>query len=280
MMTDGRDDAWLDAAIEREEARCGGEISLEARSLTGTFAASRHAARQVTSASVVKLPILLAAALLVERGSVGWTDQLELRDDGKVPGSGVLTQLTPGLTLSLRDACCLMTTVSDNTATNLVIDHVGLDRINQEIERFGLAGTRVFRKVFHDDDPAKPNPFGFGVVTARDMALLLSQLHTGQGMSPGSRTEMLKMLEQQYYRDGIPRLLPDGWSYAGKTGAVDDVRNDVGLVTSPAGGCMALAIFVQKLPKVLWTADNPGLLAIANLAREICGRCSEAGADG
>ena len=278
-MTAGSTDSWLDSAIRREEERCGGVISLEARSLTGPFSVKRNAEQQVISASVVKLPILLAAALLVERGSVHWEDQLELLDDGKVPGSGVLTQLTAGLHLSLRDACCLMTTVSDNTATNLVIDHLGLDAINRETEAFGLSGTRVFRKVFHEDDPAKPNPFGFGTVTARDMVLLLSRIHSGPGISPESRAEMMKMLEQQHYRDGIPRLLPDGWSYAGKTGAVDNVRNDVGLVTSPDGACLVLAIFVQKLPTVLWTSDNPGLRAIANLSREICSRLSEVGSD-
>ena len=79
--------------------------------------------------------------------------------------------------------------------------------------------------------------------------------------------EIERVLSGQIYHDCIPRLLPYDWNYAGKTGAVDGVRNDIGIVTAPDGRRFALAVLCQNVTDLRWTAENLGLLAIARLAR-------------
>ena len=98
---------------------------------------------------------------------------------------------------------------------------------------------------------------------------LLTLLAEGEIGDRETCDTVLQVLAGQQYRDGIPRLLPDEWRYAGKTGAVTPVRNDVGLVTAPDGRRFALALFCQELPPAPWTADHPGLLALARLALQI-----------
>jgi beta-lactamase class A len=80
-------------------------------------------------------------------------------------------------------------------------------------------------------------------------------------------SEIVEIMKAQVFRDCVPRFLPADWIYAGKTGAIDPVRNDVAFVSTPDGRKFSLVVLCQDLPKVLWTADNPGTLAIARLAK-------------
>jgi beta-lactamase class A len=252
------------AEIERES---GGEISLAMRDLQTGRTVAYHADRMVMTASVIKLPILVHVALAVREGSLSWETELKLTEEEIVGGSGVLNVLTPGLSLTLRDVCTLMTVVSDNTATNMVIEHLGVEAINRRMRSLGLPRTTLNRKSYSADTPSLLcTKYGLGVTTPNEMLRLLTRLANGTLGDAETSADILSLLAKQQYRDGIPRLLPADWKYAGKTGSVNPVRNDVGVVTAPDGRRFALAIFVQKLPVVLWTADNPGLLAIARLA--------------
>ena len=204
----------------------------------------------------------------VQEGSLTWDEPLTLTEAEKVDGSGVLTQLTPGLQLSLRDVCTLMTTVSDNTGTNMVIEHVGVEAINARMRSLGLPITTCFRKAYSPDTEASKE-YGLGVTTPQEMLNLMVQLAHNEIGDEAVSKDILHILAGQFYRDAMPRLLPEDWKYMGKTGAVDAVRNDVGLVATPDGSRYALALFCQNLPVVQWTADNPGLLALARLTRRL-----------
>src|SRR5262245_46675346 len=122
-------DAML-RALETIEKECGGTLCLAARDLQTGETWARNADRNCRTASVIKLPILVHVALAVREGSLSWDETLTLTDGEKVGGSGVLTQLTAGLPLRLRDVCALMIIVSDNTGTNMVIERVGVAAIN------------------------------------------------------------------------------------------------------------------------------------------------------
>ena len=262
-MTDG-----VQAEIERIERDCGGEISLAARNLQTGWTAEYHADRKVKTASVIKLPLLVHLALCVSEGRLDWNETLELTDAEKVGGAGVLSGMTAGLKLSLRDLAYLMIAISDNTATNMLIEFLGVTPVNERMSGFGLTETRLLRKSYSPDTPQSAI-YGMGVTTPNEMLRLLILLYENQIGSFRAKEEIMDLLFQQQIRDRIPRYLPADWRYLGKTGGVDGVRNDVGLVIAPDGQKFAMSLFVQNLPPGDWTADNPGLIALALLAKNL-----------
>ena len=246
-----------------------GRVSFSAACLdTGQFLSHGGDCKHAT-ASVIKLPILVHALLCVEEGEIALDHPISLREEEKTPGSGILSHLSSGLTITLRDACMLMNIISDNTATNMMIDLLGVDSINQRMRGLGLHETVLFRKVYGSDpNISEANlQFGVGVSTPNEMVQLLSWIATDTLGLGAQQPLMREILGKQFYREGIPRLLSADYKYEGKTGAVDGVRNDVGIVTTPASKQIAIAIFCDEMPVPLWTVDNPGLLIIARLAK-------------
>lgn len=253
------------AEIEREMR---GEICLAARDLQTGRTLSYHGDRMVMTASIIKLPILIHVALCVQEGTASWQESIPLTAREKVGGSGVLKVLSDGLLLSVRDLCMLMMAISDNTATNLIIERFGAEAINRRMRSLGLVRTTVNRKAFSREQPSLLSArYGFGVTTPAETLHLLTRIAEGRIGDSTTCADVLHFMEEQQYRDGIPRFLPPGWKYAGKTGAVDSVRNDAGIVAAPDGRRYALALFCQKLRDTLWTPENAGLLAIARLSR-------------
>lgn len=254
--------------IEEIAAGFEGEISVAAKDLRTGEIVSRNPVRKCATASVIKLPILVHALLLAEEGLLDLDARLELKDSDKTPGSGILTQLSAGLKITKLDACVLMIALSDNTATNMLIDHLGIEPVNQRMRSLGLPDTTLFRKVFAGGTPISSanHKYGLGVTTPRDMLRLLSLIHARKAGGTETSARIRTILGKQQHRDSIPRLLPSTSKFQGKSGSVDAVRNDVGIVTLEDGREFALAVFCQKIPRPLWTADNPGHLAIAKLS--------------
>jgi beta-lactamase class A len=252
------------AVIERE---AGGRISYAARDLQTGRTISSDGDRKCMTASVIKLPILVHVALCVAEGTLTWDEKLTLMQEEKVPGSGVLTQLTAGLEISVRDVCMLMTILSDNTGTNMILERIGIAPVTERMRSLGLPITTCFRKGYAPDEGV--NPYGWGVTTPNEMLLLLTLLAEGKIGDGAVSADIISFLAEQHYRNCIPRFLPADWKYAGKTGGLDPVRNDVGIVTAPDGSRYVLSLFCQEIPTVLWTPENPGELALARLSRRI-----------
>ena len=261
-------DPTLFKDVEELERSSGGRLSVSVRLLNSALEYSYRADQRCKTASVIKLPMLVHIAMAVSEGVLGWDDELVLVDEEKVGGSGVLNQLSAGLKLSLRDVCTLMTIVSDNTATNMLIEHMGIAPINARMRSLGLPLTTLYRKSY-TPDTLESKPYGLGMTTANEIADLLQMIaeHRTGGQSPSQ--EVMDVLSRQTFRDSIPRLLPEDWKYAGKTGGIDGVRNDVGIVTAPDGARYVIAIFCQGLLDLRWTPDNIGLLTIAEIARRL-----------
>lgn len=139
------------------------------------------------------------------------------------------------------------------------------------MQELGFTATKLFARVFRPNPvPSEENKrYGLGVTTPRDQLHLLESIQNGSLFSGEVGAQARQFMAAQHYRDGIPRLLPPEYKFQGKSGAVDAVRNDVGLLTIAEGHEIALAIFCQKIPVVLWTVDNPGLLAIAQLSKAL-----------
>jgi beta-lactamase class A len=263
---------WDEPALTRDlqaiEREVGGKLCLTARDIGSGRQIRYHGDQKCKTASVIKLPMLVHVAMAVAEGAVSWSDRLILTDAEKVGGSGVLTQLSDGLALTLRDVCVLMTIVSDNTATNMLIEHLGVAPFNARMRSLGLPLTTLYRKSYTPDSDAS-RPYGLGMTTPDEMASLVQMLAEGRVGGTATSEEILAILGGQTLRDSIPRALPEEWKYAGKTGGIDGVRNDVALVTAPDGSKFAVALFCQQLADLQWTPDNAGLLALARVTRRL-----------
>lgn len=225
---------------------------------------------RVRTASTIKVPIMVGAFAAVAEGRARWDEELTLREADKVGGSGVLRELSDGLRLPLRDLVHLMIVVSDNTATNLLLDRITGDAVNREMKKLGLAETRVLRKILGGGKDVKAVPtgwteagrnpenqrFGIGVSTPREMVLLLEKIERGEVVSAEASRQMIEILKRQQYRDGIGRRLA-GLEVASKSGALDRLRSDVGIVYAP-GGRLAIAATCEDLPEVDYSPDNIG----------------------
>jgi beta-lactamase class A len=258
-----------------------GKVSIFAKNLdTGKTFAIRPDDR-VRTASTIKLAILAATFQAVQEGKVKWTDFSILHDAEKVTGSGVIgNEFTDGDHLPLTDLIHLMIVVSDNTATNLVLNHVPADYVNDYMDKLGFKNTRSMRKVRGDGailaeasgfskagrDPANQK-YGLGSTTPREMVGLLEKMERGEIVSPEASKEMIKILKRQQDHNGIARKMGDT-PVANKAGALDHLRSDVGIVYSK-GGRIAIAITCDDIPQVDWTPDNPGLLMIAKLSENL-----------
>ncbi|MCW5981501.1 MAG: neutral/alkaline non-lysosomal ceramidase N-terminal domain-containing protein [Bryobacteraceae bacterium] len=269
--------AQIDERIRAAVAGFRGTVSLFARNLDTGESYGIREDEPVRTASTIKLPIMTAIFAAVNDGRANWTEQLPLRDADKVSGSGVIREFSNRLPLPLRDLVHMMIVVSDNTATNLLLDHFSGDAVNAYLETLGLVRTRSLRKIL--GDAAKLNPeasgyssagriaenkrFGIGVSTPREMVSLLEKLERGELVSPQASREMIEILKRQQYKDGIGRGLGET-PVASKSGALDRLRSDVGIVYAERGR-LALAITCDDMPVVDYSADNAGNVFISKL---------------
>jgi beta-lactamase class A len=197
----------------------------------------------VTAASTIKVPILAAALEEVNAG------RLELAQPNAIPpqragGSGVLHALSYLHALTLADLLTLMIIVSDNTATNVVIDLIGMERVNQFCADAGLNGT-VLRRKMMDAEAAR---LGLeNTTTAHDQAKLLGAIAWGNLLPAPLRAFALQALERQQFNDGLPSLLPDEVIVAHKTGELPGVRHDVGVITGPNGRQAVVAVLLSGI---------------------------------
>lgn len=265
-----QEDTLLDAQLQALSAGYAGNLALYATDLRSGKSVSLNADTPVPTASVIKLTILFDALKQIQEGRASFADRLTLTRANQVGGSGVLHLFDTPLTFTLKDALTMMVVVSDNTATNLAIDRLGLQNIDDRIESLGLKDTWLYKKVFLPAPPSVPadqKTFGLGKTTAREMASVMQHFATCDAFPKPLCDAGLSMLENQTDRDAIPRYLGN-LEVANKTGALDDVRNDVAIVYAK-NGPIVIAAFTYGNKDQSWTPDNSAQLLMANLAKEI-----------
>ncbi len=256
-----------------------GTVSLYAKNLdTGATVGIRET-DPVRTASTIKLPILLAVFDAVARGKAQWTEPLTLSAAEKVSGSGVLgTEISDGVAIPLRDVVNLMMVLSDNTATNLVLERFTADAVNAYLDSIGIKATRSMRKVRGDGNQLKTpsgvsaagklsenQKYGLGVSTPRDMVTILEKVERGEIVDAEASRQIIAIMKRCRDDSGIRRRVGDV-TVANKTGALDALRSDVGIVYAK-GGRIAMAITVDGMPKIDYGPDNAGCLLIAELAK-------------
>lgn len=256
-----------------------GAVSLYAKNLDTGATIGMRESEPVRTASTIKLPIMLAVFDAVARGQAKWTEPLTVAPAEKVSGTGVLgSETSDGVQLPLRDVVHLMIVLSDNTATNMVLERITADAVNAYLDKLGIRTTRVMRKIRGDGSQLKNasgwsaagklpenQKYGLGVSTPLDMVTILEKLERGEIVSPDASREMIGILKRCQDGTGIRRRMA-GIPVANKTGSLDALRSDVGIVYSKTGR-IAMAITVDGMPKTDYTPDNVGSILIADLAK-------------
>jgi beta-lactamase class A len=228
-------------------------------------------------ASVIKVPILAEVFWQAAEGRLDLNSRLAVTDEDRREGSGILAALKPGITLTIQDLAELMIVVSDNTATAMLVRLVGAPAVNARMRSLGLEKTRVAGAMAGDRESRDRSE-----TTPADMLRLFELLWNGTVADPEASTQMLGILSRQQFMD-LARYLPvddlseeDGRRQspvvlASKSGAVNGVRNDVGLITArTAKGPRQyiVSVFTNEVEDArLWTPENPAMLTVGEVSR-------------
>jgi beta-lactamase class A len=250
-----------------------GKVAIAVKHLSTGESYYLNADAVMPTASLIKVAVLIETYQQADEGKVKLTDPVILHESDKVPGSGILTyHFSEGATLPLRDAVRLMIAYSDNTATNLVLEKVGIKAVNARMEAWGLPNTKINAKVFRGSttsvDPERTKRYGLGSTTAREMVKLMEELQTGTRNRPPLKQAILRHLRTNEDKDKFPRLLPPGTAVVHKDGAVSDARTDAGIIETPTGP-VAVCVMTNGNRDRRWVSDNAGNLLCARVAREV-----------
>ncbi len=204
---------------------------------------SYHGDRRFRAASTVKIPIKVEIFRQIDRGERTLADPYVLDAAAKTPGSGILLHLHEGITLTLNDLIYLMISISDNSATNILIEMAGMQQVNAAIRSLGVQDSTLGRIM--KGRPAQGDEQE-NWATPDDYVLALQAILDGRAASPDACAQMLAMLEKQQNSRRIARYLPEGVRWGSKTGSIKGVTNDAGFVITPAGR-LIIAVYCEDL---------------------------------
>jgi beta-lactamase class A len=249
-----------------------GKVAVAVKNLRSGESFQYHADEVMPTASLIKFPVMIEVYRQAAAGAVDLDARLTLRAEDKVSGSGVLTNhFSPGATFTLRDAVRLMIAFSDNTATNLVLDAIGIGATAATMEKMGYPETKIHSKVSHRETsvfPERSKQFGLGSTTAGEMIRLCEALHSQRLVSREASAAMLEHMRACDDRDKFPRFLPASTKIAFKTGSLANTRTAAGIIES-ADGPVALCVLSCENQDTRWVPENAGNVLCAEVAKEV-----------
>jgi len=209
-----------------------GETGIVIKDLRNNREIAHDNDKRFPSASLAKIPIMAACFLADREGKIKFDREVSLKNSDKLTGSGILKEVRAGATFSIEELIGLMIYDSDNTATNMLTNMLGIDYMNNTFNSFGLKNTNLSRKVadFFARDKGIEN-----YTTAEDMAFLLERMYRRSLVNKDISEKCLKLLKLQQVNDRIPKYLPINVTVAHKTGLERSVCHDVGIVFSCKG---------------------------------------------
>src|SRR6478752_5727578 len=224
-----REALWqkLQEELRAVDQQLDGVMGLAIKDLTSGETFFIHGDEIMPQASSIKIAVLADLYLQAQQGKLKLTDEYVVRKEDLVSGSDIMLGLTHGVTrLTLRDLATMMIAVSDNSATNVLIDRVGMANVNAMLDTLGLTHTRLRRKMM-DLQAAKQGREN--ISTPREMMTLLDTIYHGKVLNKQSTDDFFKMLSTGK-ASFIPRDLPPDLKVANKPGELEAVRNDSGIV--------------------------------------------------
>ena len=260
-----------------------GEIGVYAVNLATREEIAVNADVRFPTASTIKTAVMLEVYHQAAEGKLSLGDAVTLADGDKVGGSGILSGLSSGTSLKIRDLVYLMIVLSDNTATNMLVTRLGTQHIDARLTSYGLKDIKIFRPTFRDGKPdifpELEKEFGLGMSTPREMGRLMALIAEGRAVNKEASAAMLATLRRQQDRAMIPRLLPDGVQVGNKTGTDAEklpdprgrrgaIRVDAAIVTGQNINYV-VAIFTRRGADTNAGPDNAGVMTGARISRAI-----------
>ncbi len=254
-----------------------GVAGVAALNLTTGDRIALRADERFPTASAIKVFVLHSLYERAASGDLDLTERLPIPHDATTLGSGVLLHLGPGLCPSLADLGTLMMMVSDNFATNLLVDRLGIDAVNACIESIGLRDTRLAGRI--DFARLAQDKSALGYSTPGDFVEYFARLRRGELLDPSHTERVLDVLRIQKYIEPLRRYLPaDPYArefgepepvwVASKTGSLSGVRVEAGLVHTRHAE-WAIAVMTRDVADSRVTSDNDGVRFIAEVSREV-----------
>ena len=216
--------------------------------------------RTFPAASMIKIPVMYEIMCQAAAGNMDLDQLLTVEEEFRVDGAGILKELRPGIAMTIRELVTLMIILSDNTATNMLIHLLGMDTVNQTMQRLGLKSTVLQRKMM---DFAAASSGKENNTSAADIVLLLAAIYEGSPLpAPYSRL-MIDILSRQQIKDKLPFFWPEDTLIAHKTGTLPGVEHDGGILFLP-GGPYIICILTADL-----RTNAEGLQLVASLGKII-----------
>jgi beta-lactamase class A len=280
----GSHSARTSAQLSRLQARLQefadafpGVIGVAVRDIRTGEEVSINGDRPFPMASVYKVPIMVEVFRQIEAKKLSLDDRIDLGDEHRTLGSGVLTLLSNGLKPTVKDLITLMIVLSDNEATDILLRKVGTENVTAAMRSMGLNNIRVDRTTFEVirdylgfmDETARGKSYAEiiamsptiqvtpekeaeaerefakerkDVSSPRDMALLLEKIYKGEAAGKESCLMMMEILGQQMFNQRMPRYLPESSQVAHKTGTIGSTTNDAGIMFV-RGNPIAVSVF-------------------------------------
>lgn len=280
-------DQDVEQRLEEIATECSGTLGFYARDLRSGRAIGRREDESFATASLIKVAVLVELERQAIEGGLSMTQPIELRDADKVGGSSLLRHMSAGIRMPARDWAFLMMQVSDNTATNVLIDLVGLERVNATMDREGFPSVRLNHKIdfaalWHDARHlGEGSPRHFAELMA---AIFEKRLHS---VSATACDDMLRLMDGVGAGERLARYLEynpyatqqreHGLSagetgpvvrFAGKTGSLTGVRTHAGVLWSDEAPLrLAMCGMVSESTDPRWSVDADALVAIGKVGR-------------
>ena len=257
----------LEGKIEEIIVGLDGRAGVVIRDFGSGWTFARREAEVFPAASLIKLAIIGELFRRIELGELNLAGGVTIGPADRVGGFGILKELHAGIEVTLEDLATLMIIVSDNTATNLLIDRLGIDFINRHIDSLGLGQTRLQRKMM-DVEAARAGRDNF--TSPADMARWLEGLVSPQGtqVAAASQAKILDIMKRQQVNTKLPALLPPGTTVAHKTGDLPGVEHDVGFIYIPAENGTSNPVLVAVMTADL-KDNSQGIRAIGLIGRDV-----------
>lgn len=231
LLYEARKIVWqeLQRRIKSEISQFKGEAGIVIKDLETGWEFSYEKTKLFPSASLAKIPLMAACFLAADQGRIKLDRNIALKSTDILTGSGVLKDMRVGTIFSVERLIGLMIYDSDNTATNMLTNMVGIDYLNNAFNSFGLKNTNLSRKVadFFSRDKGIEN-----YTTAEDMASIFERMYRRNLVNKDVSEKCLKLLKLQRVNDRIPKYLPVDITVAHKTGLERSVCHDVGIMFS------------------------------------------------